>query len=315
MLVLYACPIPPPIITDCRSILTMAAAGTVSATAPARPQAHIWGRIATALDGDVSVLITTDVLTWMPAHGSVATIGRAVRSDGQQVSALDWRANRLADSLAKGAVGDIPLCRAGIRQLTAAHGLVLHEAAVLGAVTHAANNHVVSVTGRDGRQHRCTLRDAAARRRDRVAAASRSPPVQQSSLPRCPVVVSLRQDAGLSQARPLQHVRRASAGRAAAQQRKAQAAAQLRQILLDGGTRRPSSAPPAGETWLRCVRAWWRGKCIRSPRIHENGGLRILTCCCWVRRLDTNAPAHLARLLRVRLLHECAFGVADRRGS
>ena len=121
--------------------------------------------------------------------------------------------------------------------------------------------------------------------------------------------------AGLSQARPLQHVRRASAGRAAAQQRKAQAAAQLRQILLDGGTRRPSSAPPAGETWLRCVRAWWRGKCIRSPRIHENGGLRILTCCCWVRRLDTNAPAHLARLLRVRLLHECAFGVADRRGS
>ena len=46
----------------------------------------------------------SSLLTWIPAHGSASsTIGIALRSDGRQVSAVDWRANRLVDAAAKAA--------------------------------------------------------------------------------------------------------------------------------------------------------------------------------------------------------------------
>eukprot|EP00959_Pyramimonas_sp_CCMP1952_P404714 8481778-Pyramimonas_sp.AAC.1 len=60
--------------------------------------AQVWSRISTVLDGDVAVLVTSGKLTWMPAHGTTAVIGTAPRSDGVAVTAVDWRANRLADA-------------------------------------------------------------------------------------------------------------------------------------------------------------------------------------------------------------------------
>ena len=44
----------------------------------------------------------------MPAHTSMHSIGVALRSDGIAVTAVDWRANRLADALAKAAVERVP---------------------------------------------------------------------------------------------------------------------------------------------------------------------------------------------------------------
>ena len=43
-------------------------------------------------------------LVWMPAHQSIATIGEGKLSNGQRLSALDWRANRFVDVLAPVAV-------------------------------------------------------------------------------------------------------------------------------------------------------------------------------------------------------------------
>ena len=94
-----------------------------------RPLARVWTMIAAALDGDVSLLASGRALIWMPAHGPVSSIGHALKSDGQEVTAIDWRANRLADALAKSAIGDV---RDGCEEL------VLREAAVLGACTAAS---------------------------------------------------------------------------------------------------------------------------------------------------------------------------------
>ena len=40
-------------------------------------------------------------VVWMPAHTAAGAIGSACDSKGRRVTALMWRANRLADGLAK----------------------------------------------------------------------------------------------------------------------------------------------------------------------------------------------------------------------
>ncbi|CAK0861050.1 unnamed protein product, partial [Prorocentrum cordatum] len=152
-LVAYGCAVPPPpavalvlsitvappsIRTDCRAILTTAAAGTLQATRPTRMLAQLWSRVSALLDGDTSEPLVAGRLTWMPAHGSVASIGAARRSDGHVVTAVDWRANRLADAAAKAAAGSPPECAAGAQLFGQAECPVAHEGAILGAVTHAA---------------------------------------------------------------------------------------------------------------------------------------------------------------------------------
>eukprot|EP00973_Karenia_brevis_P009128 1236807-Karenia_brevis.AAC.1 len=97
----------------------------------------------------------------MPAHGSAHTIGRSLKSNGVPISAKDWRANRLADGLAKLAAG-----RHRVRKdtmLLAAHAAaaVEHSAAKLGVVTHMANHHEVSFVHPDGASGRRWIRDSA----------------------------------------------------------------------------------------------------------------------------------------------------------
>ena len=104
-------PCPPPMATDCFSVLAAAAAGTATAAHPSRTLAHLWSRVATVLDGDITVLAAGGRLTWMPAHTSQAAVGARVRSDGRLVSSTDWRASRLADAVAKDGAAGTPLSR------------------------------------------------------------------------------------------------------------------------------------------------------------------------------------------------------------
>ena len=90
MIVLMANLAPPVIVTDCLSILEAAKIGTTKTTSPSRMLAQIWAQIAVTLDADVCSLIASGHLLWMPAHGPVSAIGRAVRSDGCTVTAVDW---------------------------------------------------------------------------------------------------------------------------------------------------------------------------------------------------------------------------------
>ena len=72
----------------------------------------------------------------MPAHGSASSIGRAPDSNGNLVTAVMWRANRLVDLLAKAAAGEFQLKPFVLSQLAAAPLLVRHQAAVLGLLSH-----------------------------------------------------------------------------------------------------------------------------------------------------------------------------------
>ncbi|CAK0867119.1 unnamed protein product, partial [Prorocentrum cordatum] len=264
MLVLTITLRPPTIRTDCRALLAAAAAGTARATQPTRMLAQVWSRVSTLVDGDISELVSAGKLTWMPAHGNQTVIGTAMRSDEHVVTAIDWRANRLADVLAKAAAGGPPPCGPASARFAIAERLVAHEAAVLGAVTYAANHRERILCGPGGALKRVTVRDSAAVRRPRArprAAAAPAPPV---ALAQPPALVG-HELAGLRAAHApaawpraalgargkvrAAAARAASAGRAAADAAAAQAICAARAAAL-----RPSSAPPAAER-LAALRA------------------------------------------------------------
>ena len=81
---------------------------------------------------------------WLPAHLSHSAIGEAKLSDGSRLIAVDWRANRLVDKLAKIAAGAQAEPRNVSDLVESLDVATAHAAALLGLVTHAANNHKVT---------------------------------------------------------------------------------------------------------------------------------------------------------------------------
>ena len=68
-------------------------------------------------------------------------IGKEVDPDGTCLSATDWRANRLADVLAKEAAKALAADSQAVQLLEAAEEAAKHAFAMLGTVTWYANNH------------------------------------------------------------------------------------------------------------------------------------------------------------------------------
>ena len=66
------------------------------------------------------------------------------------LSHIDWRANRLADALAKLAAAANQPPKAVLRLLVSAAAAVKHFAMLLGRTTHAANHHPVQELNGDG---------------------------------------------------------------------------------------------------------------------------------------------------------------------
>jgi len=153
-------PFPPQLRTDCQALLTTAEEGAHKALGANRPLARAWAVIAAALDGDLANLTREKKLVWLPAHQTTAAIGERLLSNGRLFSAIDWRANRLVDALAKKAAAERQAPAAITRLLGSAKAAVRHAAALLGEVTHAANNHRTNVTGPDGSVHVKVVRDA-----------------------------------------------------------------------------------------------------------------------------------------------------------
>ena len=90
----------PRVVTDCKSLLAMASAGSASATS-ASTLAGTWTAISTCIDVDVRRLAEHGLLRWMPAHKSCAQAIRSRTSDGALITVDEWRANRLADFVAR----------------------------------------------------------------------------------------------------------------------------------------------------------------------------------------------------------------------
>ena len=132
--------------TDCKSLLNIASSGTHKATSSKAALARIWCRIASTLDGDTRRLTSASLLRWTPAHLSQASIGKPT-SDGERIiTAVDWRANRLADALAKEAAAVHAADAPTVRLLRSAEEAAKYHLALLGAVTHRANHCPVRLT-------------------------------------------------------------------------------------------------------------------------------------------------------------------------
>ncbi len=116
-------------------------------------------RIGHALDGDSDQL--SDLLVWMPAHQTLHAVGSAKSSDGELLTAIDWRANRLVDAMAKLHAHRRLPSSGTATTLRAARLAARHAAQQLGQVTHAANNAQRSVRQEDGSTTTVTVRDAA----------------------------------------------------------------------------------------------------------------------------------------------------------
>ena len=171
--------------TYCQALLRTAEGGLARATTARRPLARVWSQIGNVLDGDLSILVHDRRLVWMPAHQSIASVGRIVLSNGEHMSVLDWRANRLVDAVAKQAADSMRAPMAITRLLNSGSAAVKHAATLLGQVTHAANNckmEVVQPDGsrvlkvcRDSQQHTHQQRQMGERSRRASAALMRPP--------------------------------------------------------------------------------------------------------------------------------------------
>ena len=136
-MVLSITPQPPWVVTDCLEVCKTLASGKKAATSGCKRLARVWTRIFAALDGDAASAVQR--LMWMPAHGSVASIGSTRKMDGSFVTAVDWRANRLVDAQAKSAAS-FDRMPSEVLKRVAVGRLAEFSAALLGTVTEAANN-------------------------------------------------------------------------------------------------------------------------------------------------------------------------------
>ncbi len=176
--VLTQVPFPPQMRTDCLSLLHTAREGTSKATHHSKPLARVWKIIAEATGADVASIMQSELLVWFPAHKSLNAVGELKGSNGRRLTIVDWRANRLVDKLAKIAATAQRTSKHIRELLPSADAAVAHAACLLGAVTHAANNHEVTAIDGDGETTTTVCRDSTdkpkAKRTNSAPAADRS---------------------------------------------------------------------------------------------------------------------------------------------
>ena len=149
---------PPHVFTDCKGVLDSLTAGVAAATSHEKRLARVWNMTARQLDEDFSVAASRTV--WMPAHGAAHTVGVAKDSRGEPITALMWRANRLADLLAKQAAAQEKVPAAVIRGLDAYAQHVRYSLAKVGVVTLASNRCTTIVLAEDGTATTVLARDS-----------------------------------------------------------------------------------------------------------------------------------------------------------
>ena len=131
----------PNVRTDCQSLLSAAMAGTAIAGGADKVLGRIWRDIANIVGDDVSTIVSSGKLVWLPAHQSRTRVGQAKSSNGMRLSPIDWRANRSVDVLSKRAAAFHQLTAHAANTLAHAANLSQWALAQLARVTHSANNH------------------------------------------------------------------------------------------------------------------------------------------------------------------------------
>ena len=172
--VLSRCATCPPVVTDCLGILNTLREGAEHATAAMRRLARAWVMIFNILDHPSSIAHALAETTWMPAHLAQSAIGARLKSDGEPISPMDWRANRLADAAAKAGARSVrlPASLRILRERTL--NAYQHALVELAAVTVAANRHEVQVVSDNGVLQHIVKRDCSAVPRAKRAKTVRS---------------------------------------------------------------------------------------------------------------------------------------------
>ena len=144
-------PFIPYVVTDCLGILIMLSFGRTAATLATRPLARVWGLIFHTLDMEIASSLVNNDMFWMPAHGAASSIGKKLKSNGHPVNAIDWRANRLVDFLARLAACTDQVPHSATKLYRQVLGAAEYFAASLGAVTFAANHYHKEVMNGEGK--------------------------------------------------------------------------------------------------------------------------------------------------------------------
>ena len=160
LLTLRENPAPPRLITDCLALLHAARAGPAFAARANNTDARIWKQIAEYTGGCFKDL--TAAMVWMPSHTSNADGSYRIKSNGSSITTAEWRANQLADSLAKRGALVSPLREEADKLIRAAGEAILQSASRLGVVTLAANAHIVEGVKDDGTAFSIAKRDSSA---------------------------------------------------------------------------------------------------------------------------------------------------------
>ena len=172
--VLSLCAACPPVITDCLGILNTLREGAACATAAMRRLARTWVMVFNILDHPSSVAHALSQTTWMPSHSAQSAIGVRLKSDGEPISPMDWRANRLADAAAKVGARAVRLPAAARILRGRMLNAYQHALVELAAVTVAANRHEVTVVSDNGEVQRILKRDCSVVPRAKRARTTRS---------------------------------------------------------------------------------------------------------------------------------------------
>ena len=152
----------PLIVTDCKGIVDSLMLTPQDTTRHDRALGRTWAMIRSVLDDNFQLAI--ERVSWMPSHESVEAVGRLRDSQGRPITSVMWRANRLADALAKKAASEHRLPSHALHQVEAAAQLVRYNAAELEVVTHSANNHYVPIVDESGATVVKVVRDSTAQR-------------------------------------------------------------------------------------------------------------------------------------------------------
>jgi hypothetical protein len=156
--ILRMCPELPSTMTDCYNVLRAISDGRGKMMAASSPLARVWMTAFNILDDYGAYEL--DKVTWMPAHNGQGSIGRVFASNGKPLTAVQWRANRLVDLLAKSAARPRRLPREARKLVETAAAALEYSLAKLGAVTHAANHYRVSTVLNDGSTTYSNKRDS-----------------------------------------------------------------------------------------------------------------------------------------------------------
>ena len=160
LLTLKANPYPPAILTDCMGLVNAARAGPFAATRAKQADARIWKLICEASGGSFDAL--SAALVWMPAHTSASQACTRAKSNGRQLTTSEWRANSLADLLAKRGAVNPPARIEADKLIKLAGRALVQSAARLGVVTLAANNQRTEAVRANGEKYFITKRDSSA---------------------------------------------------------------------------------------------------------------------------------------------------------